>query len=110
LADYLTLIERFGDIQDRSLAYVGDGNNVAHSLMLTCACLGSSIRIATPTGYGPNANIVRAAREIADETGASIELLTDPSEAVEGADAVYTDAWVRSRKNASVRKYSHRIR
>ena len=94
LADYLTLIERFGDIQNRSLAYVGDGNNVSHSLMLTCACLGSSIRIATPAGYGPNANVVRAAREIADETGASIELLIDPREAVKGADAVYTDAWV----------------
>ena len=93
LADYLTLIERFGDMKDRCLAYVGDGNNVAHSLLLTCACLGSSIRVATPPGYEPNAEIVAAAREIAEETGAEIQLLTDPHEAVAGADAIYTDAW-----------------
>jgi ornithine carbamoyltransferase len=93
LADYLTLLERFGEVKDRCLAYVGDGNNVAHSLLLTCACLGSSIRVATPAGYAPNPQIVAAAREIAMETGAEIHLLTDPHEAVAGADAVYTDAW-----------------
>ncbi len=93
LADYLTLTERFGDLKNRSLAYVGDGNNVAHSLLLTAACLGSSIRIATPPGYEPNAQTVADAREIAEETGAQIELLVDPHEAVAGADAVYTDAW-----------------
>jgi ornithine carbamoyltransferase len=94
LADYLTLIERFGDVKNRTLAYVGDGNNVAHSLLLTAACLGSSIRIATPQGYEPDPQIVADARVIAEETGAEIELLNDPHEAVAGADAVYTDAWV----------------
>ena len=54
LADYFTLQERFGDLRNIRLAYVGDGNNVAHSLLLTCACLGSKIRVATPKGYGPN--------------------------------------------------------
>ncbi|HTC45800.1 MAG TPA: ornithine carbamoyltransferase [Candidatus Aquilonibacter sp.] len=93
LADYLTLTERFGNLKDRCLAYVGDGNNVAHSLLLTAACLGSSIRIATPRGYEPDPQIVADAREIAEETGAQIELLTDPHEAVAQADAVYTDAW-----------------
>ena len=93
LADYLTLLERFGDLKNRCLAYVGDGNNVAHSLLLTCACLGSSIRVATPKGYEPNPQIVADAREIAAETGAEIHLLNDPHEAVAGADAVYTDAW-----------------
>jgi ornithine carbamoyltransferase len=93
LADYFTLQERFGDIRSVKLAYVGDGNNVAHSLMLTCACLGSSIRIATPRGYEPKPDIVADAREIAATTGARIELLTDPRAAVAGADAVYTDAW-----------------
>jgi ornithine carbamoyltransferase len=93
MADYLTLAERFGDLKNRYLAYVGDGNNVAHSLLLTCACLGSSIRLATPQGYGPNPEIVAAAREIAEETGAEVYLLTDPHEAVAGADAIYTDAW-----------------
>jgi len=93
LADYFTLQERFGNLKNITLAYVGDGNNVAHSLMLTCACLGSSIRIATPKGYAPNAQIVADARKIAKQTGAQIELLTDPHAAVAGVDAVYTDAW-----------------
>jgi ornithine carbamoyltransferase len=93
LADYMTLTEHFGDLRHRCLAYVGDGNNVAHSLLLTGACLGSSIRIATPPGYEPNAQIVADAFAIAEETGASIELLNDPHRAVAGADAVYTDAW-----------------
>ena len=93
LADYFTLQERFGNLRNIRLAYVGDGNNVAHSLLLTCACLGSSIRIATPEGYSPNPQIVKAALEVAQRTGAQIELLTDPRAAVAGADAVYTDAW-----------------
>ncbi|MGA8437313.1 MAG: ornithine carbamoyltransferase [Candidatus Sulfotelmatobacter sp.] len=94
LADYFTLRERFGEVRNRCLAYIGDGNNVAHSLLLTCACLGSSIRIATPAGYEPDPQIVAAAREIAGQTGAEIHLLTDPRDAVAGVDAVYTDAWV----------------
>jgi len=93
LADYFTLVERFGDLKDITLAYVGDGNNVAHSLLLTCACMGSSIRIATPKGYTCNAQIVADARKIARQTGARIEFLTDPHAAVAGVDAVYTDAW-----------------
>jgi ornithine carbamoyltransferase len=93
LADYLTLQERFGNLKNITLAYVGDGNNVAHSLLLTCACLGSSIRVATPKGYEPNAKIVADARKLAKQTGGKIELLSDPQVAVAGADAVYTDAW-----------------
>ena len=93
LADYFTLQQRFGDLKKISLAYVGDGNNVANSLLLTCACLGSKIRIATPPGYEPADSIVADAREIAQETGASIELFSDPHEAAFGADAIYTDAW-----------------
>jgi ornithine carbamoyltransferase len=93
LADYFTLQEHFGNLKNITLAYVGDGNNVAHSLLLTCACAGSSIRIATPKGYEPNAKIVADARKIAKQTGASIELFNDPHAAVAGVDAVYTDAW-----------------
>ena len=93
LADYFTLQHRFGDLKNLCLAYVGDGNNVAHSLLLTAACLGSRICIATPKGYEPNAEVVSDAREIARQTGAVIKLLSDPHEAVAGADAVYTDAW-----------------
>ena len=93
LADYFTLQERFGDVRKVKLAYVGDGNNVSHSLLLTCACLGSSICMATPRGYEPAQQVIADAREIAAETGASIELGSDPEAAVRGADAVYTDVW-----------------
>jgi ornithine carbamoyltransferase len=93
LADYFTLQERFGDVAKLRLAYVGDGNNVAHSLLLTCACLGSSICIATPKGYACNPQIVADARKIAKQTGAQIEFLTDPHAAVADVDAIYTDAW-----------------
>jgi len=93
LADYLTLQERFGDLRKITLAYVGDGNNVAHSLLLTCACVGSSIRVATPKGYSCNPQIVADAKKIAKQTGARIEVLTDPHAAVSGVDAIYTDAW-----------------
>jgi ornithine carbamoyltransferase len=104
LADYFTLQNHFGDLKRLCLAYVGDGNNVAHSLLLTAACLGSNIRIATPAGYEPNAEIVSDAREIATQTGATIELLSDPHEAVAGADAVYTDAWVSMGQESEAQK------
>jgi len=94
LADYFTLHEKFGNLKKITLAYVGDGNNVTHSLLLTAALLGSKIRIATPKGYGPNPQILSDAHDVAKDTGASIELMTDPHKAVRGADAVYTDAWV----------------
>src|SRR5438309_5540956 len=93
LADYFTLQERFGDLKKIRLSYVGDGNNVAHSLLLTCACIGSSIRISTPKGYGCTPQIVADARKIAKQTGAQIEFVTDPQVAVSGVDAIYTDAW-----------------
>ena len=93
LADYFTLYEKFGNLKKITLAYVGDGNNVLHSLMLTAALFGSNIRIGTPKGYGPNAQILADAREIAKKTGATIELMTDPRKAVRGVDGIYTDAW-----------------
>jgi ornithine carbamoyltransferase len=106
LADYFTLTERFGDVRKISLAYVGDGNNVAHSLLLTCSCLGSSIRIATPKGYACNAEIVADARKIAKQTGAEMEFLTDPHAAVSGVDAVYTDAWASMGQESEAAKRS----
>jgi len=93
LADYSVLQERFGNLKNVTLTYIGDGNNVAHSLLLTGAMLGSHVRVATPQGYGPNVAILDVAEEIAQETGATIEVLSDPNQAVAGADAVYTDAW-----------------
>ncbi|HTC95808.1 MAG TPA: ornithine carbamoyltransferase [Terriglobales bacterium] len=93
LADYFTLMEKFGDLKKIRLAYVGDANNVAHSLMLTAACLGSKITVAAPKGYNPEAGILNTALEIAAETGASIEITHDARAAVKGADAIYTDVW-----------------
>jgi len=93
LTDFFTLQERFGDLKKAKLAYVGDGNNVAHSLLLTGASLGAEVRVATPEKYGARPEIVAAANEIAGKTGARVRLFTDPKEAVAGVDAVYTDAW-----------------
>jgi ornithine carbamoyltransferase len=93
LADYFTLQEHFGDLRRIRLAWVGDGNNVAHSLMLTAAALGSSISIATPAGYEPDVQIVATAQAMAAETGGKIQITTDAAAAVSGADAVYTDVW-----------------
>lgn len=93
LADFFTLQERYGDLTKVKLAYVGDGNNVCHSLLLTGASLGAHVRVGTPKGYGPNAKILGDAMAIAKKTGARIELFTDPFETVAGVDAIYTDAW-----------------
>ena len=93
LGDYFTLQERFGDLRRVKLAFVGDGNNVCHSLLLAAALLGSRITVATPPGYEPAAEIVRAASETAAHTGGRVELTYDWQEAVRGADAVYTDVW-----------------
>jgi len=93
LADYFTLQERFGDLRKIRIAYVGDGNNVAHSLVLACALIGSTIRVATPEGYGIDSKILADAQKIARKTGAAIELFNDPHAAVAGVDGIYTDAW-----------------
>ena len=93
LADMQTLQEHFGDLHNVQLAYVGDGNNVAHSLMLAAASLGASISVATPVGFEPDAHITAAANEIASVSGATVKVTNDPVEAVSGVDAVYTDVW-----------------
>ncbi|HKV91023.1 MAG TPA: ornithine carbamoyltransferase [Candidatus Angelobacter sp.] len=92
-ADFFTLEERFGDLSQIHMAYVGDGNNVAHSLMLAAAALGTSISVATPEGYGPNPEMVAAAKRIGRTTGAIIDITHDATKAVTGADAIYTDVW-----------------
>ena len=93
LADFLTLKERFGALNRVRLAYVGDGNNVAHSLLLAAALSGSTIILATPADYKANPKVVADARALAQYTGATIELTADPVAAVTGAHAVYTDVW-----------------
>ena len=93
LADVLTLKEQFGELRGLKLAYVGDGNNVAHSLMLTAARLGMDFSLAAPAGYGPNMDIVAQAEGLAAIAGGNIEVTGDPNKAVAGAHAVYTDVW-----------------
>ena len=91
LADFLTLEERFGSASGLNFTYVGDGNNVCHSLLLIAAQLGANCAIATPKHYAPRPDIVARGEAIAATTGGRITLMTDPIEAVTGADAVYTD-------------------
>ena len=93
LADFFTLEEKFGSLKGLKLAYVGDGNNVCHSLLFLAARLGVNIRVATPANYAPDADVIADAKRVAKETRAKIELFTDPQEAVSGAQAVYTDSW-----------------
>jgi ornithine carbamoyltransferase len=93
LADFFTLEERFGELRGLKFAYVGDGNNMCHSLMATGARCGAHIRVATPAGYEPDATIVADAKLVARETRGKIEIMRSPEEAVAGAQAVYTDVW-----------------
>jgi ornithine carbamoyltransferase len=93
LADLLTLRQHLGELKDRQLVYVGDGNNVCHSLLLGGAALGLHVRVAAPPGHGPQPDVVDAAAALARASGSRIELMSDPAAAVRGADAVYTDVW-----------------
>ncbi|MFZ1085096.1 MAG: ornithine carbamoyltransferase [Terracidiphilus sp.] len=94
LADFMTINEHFGRVEGINFTYVGDGNNVCHSLMLTGAQLGANVTVATPRGYSPDIEIVTLARDIAQANGCEVRLLQDPQAAVEEADAVYTDVCV----------------
>ncbi|HTM50456.1 MAG TPA: ornithine carbamoyltransferase [Bryobacteraceae bacterium] len=93
LADVFTLAERFGELRGLKLAFIGDGNNVAHSLMLTCLRLGVHFSIAAPAGYQANPDVVACARSAAYVSGATLTITNSPEEAVAGANAVYTDVW-----------------
>jgi len=93
LADFFTLEEKFGSVKGFKLAYVGDGNNVCHSLVYLAARLGVHMRVATPANYAPDDDVLADAKRVAKETGAQIDLFSNPSQAVDGAQAVYTDSW-----------------
>ena len=92
-ADFFTLRERYGTLRGLKLAYVGDGNNVCHSLMTVSARVGARLRIATPAGYEPDAKIVAETRQALRETRGTLEIFHSPEEAMAGAQAVYTDVW-----------------
>ncbi|MBE3575163.1 MAG: ornithine carbamoyltransferase [Firmicutes bacterium] len=93
LGDLLTILEKKGRLEGLKLAYVGDGNNMAHALLHGGAKVGMHVSIASPEGYKPQPEIVAEAQADAQKTGARLEVLTDPAEAVRDADIVYTDVW-----------------
>lgn len=93
LSDLFTIYERRGALQGLKLAYVGDGNNVAHSLLFAASKVGMEIRVASPSGYEPRGDVVTRAQAFAQETGGKAVVGTDARSAVSGADVVYTDVW-----------------
>ncbi len=93
LADLLTIEEKLGTLAGRKLVYIGDGNNMAHSILYGCALAGMHCAIAHPRGYAPDVDVVTRARDIAAGTGGSVMVTEDPAAATEDADVVYTDVW-----------------
>jgi ornithine carbamoyltransferase len=93
LADLLTVRERRGDLEGLVITYLGDGNNVAHSLLLGGTKSGMTVRVSTPPGFEPIPQVVQRAKEIANQTGGGVEIITDPKAAASGADVLYTDVW-----------------
>jgi ornithine carbamoyltransferase len=93
LADLFTVYEKKGRLEGLNLAYVGDGNNVAHSLLYGCSKMGMNITLGCPKGYEPDAKVIAQAKEEAKRTGCSVKVTLDPKEAVKGADVIYTDVW-----------------
>ena len=92
LADCLTMIEKWGDLRGRTIAFVGDGNNVAASLAQAAAMLGATVRVASPEGFELPQDVRKSVRRVA-RSGGGVEIVNDPFEGVRGADAVYTDVW-----------------
>ncbi len=104
LGDLLTVREKKGRLEGLTLAFIGDGNNVAHSLLLACAMTGVNFRIASPAGYEVKEEVLNKADEFAAATGADIVSLRDPEEAAKGADVVYTDVWTSMGQEAEADK------
>ena len=103
-ADFFTLEEHFGGLRGLKVAYVGDGNNVCHSLLSVGARLGANMRVASPAGYEPDASVVSDARRAARDTRGKIDIFESPSEAVAGAQVIYTDVWTSMGQEAESAK------
>ncbi|MFH1359616.1 MAG: ornithine carbamoyltransferase [Candidatus Omnitrophota bacterium] len=104
LADIFTVKEKFSDLESVTLAYIGDGNNVCHSLLLGCAKVGINIKVATPKGYEPKKDIIKIAQAIAKESGSKIELSYSPQEAAKNANVLYADVWVSMGQEEETKK------
>ncbi len=104
LTDYFTMTEKFGDLKGLKVTYVGDGNNVAHSLMFGAVKVGAHITIATPKGFEPKPEVTELANRLAPLTGAKVTLVNDPVEGVKGANVVYTDVWASMGQEAEAKE------
>ena len=104
MADALTIYEEYNTLKDINVTYVGDGNNVASSLMIVCAKLGANFTIANPKGYDMSSKAINAAKEIAKDSGSAINLLENPHEAVKDADVIYTDTWTSMGQEDEIKK------
>ncbi len=104
MADILTVQERFGDLRGRSLTFIGDGNNVAVSLLFACSRLGMHFTLASPEGYDLPEQVVSVAKQFAAESGAHLRFVRDPHEAVRGAHVLYTDTWTSMGQEAETEK------
>ncbi|RPI26172.1 MAG: ornithine carbamoyltransferase [Chloroflexota bacterium] len=104
MADALTILERFGALKGLNVTFIGDGNNVAVSLMHVCTKLGANFTLASPEGYDLNPKALETGQKIAAETGATITLMRDPHQAVRNADVIYTDTWTSMGQEEEARK------
>ncbi|KAM6143557.1 ornithine transcarbamylase, mitochondrial isoform 3-T3 [Erethizon dorsatum] len=94
LADYLTLQEHYGSLKGLTLSWIGDGNNILHSIMMSAAKFGMHLQVATPKGYEPDSSITKLAKQYAKENGTKLSLMNDPLEAAHGANVLITDTWI----------------
>ena len=108
LADLMTILEHFGTLKGKKMAYIGDGNNMANSLMIGAAKVGMDISVASPAAYAPTAEMVALAKDIAQYTGSTIEITESPEQAVAGSDIVYTDVWASmGQEQESIERLQH---
>jgi len=104
ISDFLTILEKRGKIKGLKLAFVGDANNVANSLMLASCMLGADFSIATPGGYEPKAQVLRSATDLCRHSGSELVITNDPAKATRDADVVYTDVWVSMGEEKEINK------
>ena len=110
LADLLTVKEQFGAFKGRKLTYVGDGNNMAHSLLLGCAMVGMDVTIASPSGYQPQERVVKIAQDYAKASGATISVTDNVKDAVKNASVLYTDVWASMGQETEAQERKERFK